>query len=206
MGLALLFVALPFGIIAGIIFATQAKKDRLSIYGIHVGLIIIAFVVSSGSKTDDSILFLGFMLGFGSIISLATMIIIVFVKDAITPNKIHNEKEKHGKALTFTSYGNTISDSESIEEKRIYQKVEKKINQNKAISRLNLMANINTESLTKINGTVYTGVHIFTNQMLNKEFRLTRNYIFTADLDSIVKVVEVKEEVKSEGEWVEMRM
>ena len=38
--------------------------------------------------------------------------------------------------------------------------------------------------------------------MFDKEVRVTRNYTFTADLDSITKKEDVKTEMKSEGEWV----
>jgi len=46
-------------------------------------------------------------------------------------------------------------------------------------------------------------MHSCTHPLLNKEIRITRNYFFTADLDSITGDEELKYEMKSEGEWVE---
>ena len=65
-----------------------------------------------------------------------------------------------------------------------------------------MLKDIKIESIEKLNDSTYKGVHSFSNPMFDKEVRVTKNYSFTSDLDSITKSESIKTEMKSEGEWV----
>ena len=65
------------------------------------------------------------------------------------------------------------------------------------------MKDLNIESIEKVNDSIYKGVHSFSNSMFDKQVRVTRNYTFTTDLDSITNIGEAKAEIKSEGEWID---
>ena len=67
-----------------------------------------------------------------------------------------------------------------------------------------MLKDLKIETVEKVNDSTYKAIHTFTNPMFNKEIRLTRNYIFTADLDSIKSKVEIKSEMKSKDEWIDM--
>jgi hypothetical protein len=88
------------------------------------------------------------------------------------------------------------SDEDSLVRKRIIQKIE--------TNAMGMIKDVNLEKLEKVNDSTFKGSHSFFNPMVDKEVRVTRNYIFTSDLDSIVNDVDVKTEMKSEGEWVDM--
>lgn len=96
--------------------------------------------------------------------------------------------------FTAISCGNQNSE-ESLVKKRIVQKIE--------TDGMGMLKNLKIESVEKLNDSTYKGVHSFTNPMFDNEVRLTRNYIFTTNLDSITKMEGKKTEMKSEGEWVE---
>ena len=83
--------------------------------------------------------------------------------------------------------------------------VKKKIMQRIQITGLGMLKDLKIESIQKVNDTTYKGVHSFKHPFLDlKDLRLTRNYFFTADLDSIKGYEVLKKEMKSEGEWVEV--
>ncbi|QDP47325.1 MAG: hypothetical protein Unbinned4388contig1000_44 [Prokaryotic dsDNA virus sp.] len=95
----------------------------------------------------------------------------------------------------LVSCGNNESNRDALVRKRIIQKIE--------MDGMGMLKDLKIESVNKLNDSTYKGVHSFSNPIFNKEIRVTRNYTFTADLDSITKKEGVKTEVKSEGEWVE---
>ena len=99
--------------------------------------------------------------------------------------------------VLFSSCGNNKSDSDSLVKKRIMQKIE--------VAGMGMLKNINIESIEKVNDTTYKGVHSFANPILDNEVRMTKNYFFTIDLDSITGDEQLKSEMKSEGEWVEVK-
>lgn len=86
---------------------------------------------------------------------------------------------------------------DSLVRKRIIQKIE--------TSGMGLLKELKIESIKKFNDSIYKGIHNFSNPMFNKEVRVTQNYIFTSNLDSITKSNLLKTEIKSEGEWLEIR-
>ena len=98
--------------------------------------------------------------------------------------------------LVFSLYscGGNESNSESLVKKRIIQKIES--------DGMGVIKDLKIESVEKLNDTIFKGVHSFTNPMFDKEVRITRNYTFTTDLDSITNKIDIKTEMKSEGEWV----
>lgn len=55
----------------------------------------------------------------------------------------------------------------------------------------------------KINDSTYSASHIFFNDMVEKEMRVTNTYYFTSDLSSIKKSETNKTEMKSEGEFID---
>ena len=99
--------------------------------------------------------------------------------------------------VLFTSCGNNKSDSDSLVKKRIMQKIE--------VAGMGMLKDINIESIEKVNDTTYKGIHSFANPILDNEVRLTKNYFFTIDLDSITGDEQLKSEMKSEGEWIEVK-
>ena len=99
--------------------------------------------------------------------------------------------------VLFSSCGNNKSDSDSLVKKRIMQKIE--------VAGMGMLKDINIESIEKVNDTTYKGVHNFANPILDNEVRLTKNYFFTIDLDSITGDEQLKSEMKSEGEWIEVK-
>lgn len=94
----------------------------------------------------------------------------------------------------LSSCGNNESNRDSLVKKRIVQKIE--------TDGMGMIKDLKIVTVEKFNDSTYKGVHSFTNPMFDKEVRVTRNYTFTADLDSITKKEDVKTEMKSEGEWV----
>lgn len=58
----------------------------------------------------------------------------------------------------------------------------------------------------KINDSTYQLTYSFNNPMLKKDVRLTRHFIFNNTLDSIKKIITIKGELKSQGEWVTSNM
>lgn len=83
---------------------------------------------------------------------------------------------------------------DSLARKRIIQKID--------VDGMGMLKDFNLETFKKVNDTTYLGIHTFLNPMINREIRVTRNYIFTSDLDSIIEKKDIKAEMKSEGEWV----
>jgi hypothetical protein len=85
---------------------------------------------------------------------------------------------------------------DTLVKKRIIQKIES--------DALGIMiTDLRIESIEKVNDSTYKAKHSFSNPFFNRKVRLTRNYIFTADLDSIIAKVDLKSEMMSEGEWIE---
>ena len=99
--------------------------------------------------------------------------------------------------VLLTSCGDNKSNSDSLVKKRIMQKIE--------VAGMGMLKDINIESIEKVNDTTYKGVHSFANPILDNEVRMTKNYFFTIDLDSITGDEQLKSEMKSEGEWVEVK-
>jgi hypothetical protein len=97
--------------------------------------------------------------------------------------------------FSLGSCGSNESKEDSMVRKRIIQNIE--------TDGLGMLKDLKIESVDKLNDSTFKGVHSFSNPMIDKEIRLTRNYTFTADLDSITKKIDLKTEMKSEGEWVE---
>ena len=101
----------------------------------------------------------------------------------------------------FIFYANTCfaqkTDKNTLVRKRIIQKIE--------TDGMGMIKEIEIESIKKINDSIYKGIYHFQNPMFNKEVRVTQNYIFTHNLDSIKKNNLLKTEIKSEGEWVEIK-
>ena len=83
---------------------------------------------------------------------------------------------------------------ESLAKKRIFQHVD--------ASGMGMLKNLEIVSVEKMNDTTYKAVHTFTNPLMKKEMRITRNYFFTTDTDSIKNKEDLKVEMKSKGEWV----
>ena len=92
----------------------------------------------------------------------------------------------------------TVNSTDELVKKRIIQKIE--------VAGMGFVKNLNFESLAKVNDTTYTGIHSFTNSFIKKDVRVSRNYIFTSDLDSIIKAIDLKTEMKSQGEWVDAKL
>ena len=64
--------------------------------------------------------------------------------------------------------------------------VKKKIIQRIQIAGLGMLKDLKIESIQKVNDTTYQGIHSLKHPFLDlKDLRLTRNYFFTANLDSI---------------------
>ena len=102
--------------------------------------------------------------------------------------------------VLFTSCGDNKSNSDSgdsLVKKRIKQKIE--------VAGMGMLKDIKIESIEKVNDTTYKGVHSFANPILDNKVRMTKNYFFTIDLDSITGDEQLKSEMKSEGEWVEVK-
>ena len=102
--------------------------------------------------------------------------------------------------ILLISCGDNKSNSDSgdsLVKKRIKQKIE--------VAGMGMLKDINIESIEKVNDTTYKGIHSFANPILDNEVRLTKNYFFTIDLDSITGDEQLKSEMKSEGEWIEVK-
>ena len=91
---------------------------------------------------------------------------------------------------------NSSSSNDTLVERRIIQQIESDA------WGMNI-PNLKIESIEQVNDSTFKGVHSFSNPMFDRDVRVTRNYFFTADLDSITNKEELKTEIKSEGEWVE---
>lgn len=98
-------------------------------------------------------------------------------------------------SLLSTFSCNETNSEKSLAEKRIIQEIE--------ASSMGMIKDLNIEKVEKMNDSIYVGIHSFTNPMLEKEVRITRNYNFTKGFDTIKNFEDIKFEIKSEGEWVE---
>ncbi|MBL7148561.1 MAG: hypothetical protein ISS80_00635 [Candidatus Cloacimonetes bacterium] len=87
------------------------------------------------------------------------------------------------------------SDSYSLVKKRITQKIE--------INAMGMINDLKIESIETVNDSTFKGVHTFFNPIFDKSIRVTENYFFTTDLDSIKSTEDLKTEMKSQGEWVD---
>lgn len=96
--------------------------------------------------------------------------------------------------IFITSCGNN-NPEKSLAEKRIIQKIES--------NSMGMLNDLNVEKVEKTNDSVYIGIHSFTNPLVGKEVRITRNYTFKNDFDEITDYEDIMFEIKSEGEWVE---
>lgn len=96
--------------------------------------------------------------------------------------------------LLIVSCAEKKETGDSLARKRITQKID--------VDAMGMLKDFNLETLKKVNDTTYLGIHTFLNPLVDKEMRVTRNYIFTLDLDSIIEKKDLKIEMKSEGELV----
>ena len=85
------------------------------------------------------------------------------------------------------------SNVKSIVEKRITQKI--------YIDAMDMIKDLKIINVNKVNDTTYKAIYTFINKIVNKEIRVTRNYTFTINLDSITNEEDLKTEMKSKGEW-----
>ena len=97
-------------------------------------------------------------------------------------------------SLTILLFSCGDSDPNAIAKKRIFQLVD--------ANGMGLLKDLEVVSVEKVNDTTYKAVHIFTNPIMNKEMRITRNYFFTIDGDTINDNESITTEMKSKGEWV----
>jgi hypothetical protein len=98
--------------------------------------------------------------------------------------------------LLFVSCTENEDTGDALARKRIIQKID--------VAAMGMLKEFEIESFERVDDTTYLATHTFLNPLIDKEMRVTRNYIFTPDLDSIVNTIDVKSEMKSEGEWVKM--
>lgn len=89
--------------------------------------------------------------------------------------------------------------TEALSEKTII----KRIKQNIDVKHAGLAKDVQYGNLEKVNDSTYRMAHSFFNPLIEKEIRTTDEYVFRAD--SIFSAKDVKIEMKSEGEWVEMK-
>jgi|TARA_R110000822_G_scaffold290703_1_gene412734 hypothetical protein len=82
----------------------------------------------------------------------------------------------------------------ALAKKRIFQKVD--------ADGMGMLKDLKIISVEMINDSTYKAIHTFTNPMMSKEMRITRNYFFTSDSDSIKNQEDLKVEIKSKGEWI----
>ena len=71
-------------------------------------------------------------------------------------------------------------------------------------SGMGMIENINVDSISVINDSTCFARHSFLNKAINKEVRVLNKYSFNKGLKDLKNKEEVKTEMKSEGEWVEM--
>ena len=95
--------------------------------------------------------------------------------------------------ILLVSCGNDSS-PEALAKKRIIQKID--------ADGMGMIKDFKIISVEMINDSTYKAIHTFTNPMMGKEMRITRNYFFTTDSDSIKNKEDLKVEMKSENEWV----
>ena len=97
--------------------------------------------------------------------------------------------------LAVISCGGTDSSPLKNIEKKIYQSVD--------ASGMGMLKDI---KITLVEATaspeIFLATHTFTNPMVKKEMRITRNYTFNTSKDSILSKEDVLIEMKSLGEWV----
>ena len=79
-------------------------------------------------------------------------------------------------------------------EKKIYQKID--------ASGMGMLKDLKIQDVEKVNDTTYKATHTFTNPILNREMRITKNYFFSLDGETINGNEEISIEMKSQGEWV----
>lgn len=97
-------------------------------------------------------------------------------------------------ALVWAACGGE-SQPQSLAEKRIKQDLDVVL----------MTIKYEIETLERMNDTTYRVVYSYYNEIVDKDVRITDDYYFTSDLDSIIGDINIKGEIKSEGEWVEVK-
>jgi Tfp pilus assembly protein PilP len=98
-------------------------------------------------------------------------------------------------ALLLLTIACSTNSPDDLAKKRIYQRID--------ADAMGMIPDLEIVSLERINDTTYKAAHTFTNPMINnKRMRITRNYYFTADFDSIINKEEIFTEMESAGEWI----
>ena len=96
-------------------------------------------------------------------------------------------------SLLLVSCGDDSSKT-ALAKKRIFKELD-----------ANAMGTLKDLKITNVemtNDSTYKASHTFTNSIMRKEMRVTRNYFFTSNSDFIKNIEDVKIEVKSEGKWM----
>ena len=84
--------------------------------------------------------------------------------------------------------------------------IEKKIYQNIDASGFGMLENLTITSVEAGDSPeTFMATHTFTNPITKKEMRITRNYVFNTSKDSILSKEDILVEMKSAGEWVNVR-
>jgi hypothetical protein len=97
-------------------------------------------------------------------------------------------------ALLFLLFSCGEANPNAEFEKKIYQKID--------VAGMGMLEDLKIQSVEKVNDTTYKATHTFTNPMMKKEMRISRNYFFTQDGSSISDYEDLTVEMKSQGEWV----
>jgi hypothetical protein len=89
-----------------------------------------------------------------------------------------------------------VSNNDAIAKKKIYQKID--------LQGMGMLKDIKVINLEMIDDTTYLATHTFLNPvMTDNKMRVTRVYVFSRGLDSIVSQTKTKTEMYSLGEWIE---
>ena len=100
--------------------------------------------------------------------------------------------------------GCNSNNSNNVVDENPLDNVEKRIYQNLDAAALGLIDDLVIESVSQLDSVTFQASHTGTNPFTDREIRVTTKYTFTLDLDSIINKEDVKTEMKSEGEWVDM--
>lgn len=99
----------------------------------------------------------------------------------------------------FSNCGNTSgnNDPTSIAKKTIKQNID--------LAGMGMLEGLKIESIKMINDNTFEAVHTFSNPLTKRKMRITNKYVLTSKLDSVVNKESIKTEMKSEGEFKEMK-
>ena len=99
---------------------------------------------------------------------------------------------------------NPLGDSSSTtSDNPLIEQATKRIRQDIDAKGMGMLKDFKVYDVEQLNDSMFRATREFTNPMIEKEIKITADYTFDSELNTIINSETVKSYMKSEGEWVE---